>query len=294
MSDSSGATALRTIRALLKQFELGKQETKVMAPYSKPATCDVRTKNFARVVTLDEAGQVVSHAARKGALVVFTFASDVMRLRVQKMCDSVGISSIDLVGPTIMGLSSFLEMDPIGQGSIERNLPLDLAYFKKIDAVEFTMKMDDGALPRNLDQADLVIVAPSRCGKTPLSMYLAQEHNLKVANVPLVVGIPPPQYLLELDPSKVVGLKCHPSVLSKIRSSRIERAVGKDDLGLAAAAIKGGSTDYSSMAYVMKDLKSAMALYEERDWKSFDVTNKAIEESASRILEEMDRASSRM
>ena len=115
MSDSSGATALRTIRALLKQFELGKQKTKVMAPYSKPATCDVRTKNFARVVTLDEAGQVVSHAARKGALVVFTFASGVMRLRVQKMCDSVGISSIDLVGPTIMGLSSFLEMDPIGQ-----------------------------------------------------------------------------------------------------------------------------------------------------------------------------------
>lgn len=115
MSDSSGATALRTIRALLKQFELGKQKGKVMAPYSKPATFDVRTKNFARVVTLDEAGQVVSHAARKGALVVFTFASEVMRLRVQKMCDSVGISSIDLVGPTIMGLSSFLEMDPIGQ-----------------------------------------------------------------------------------------------------------------------------------------------------------------------------------
>jgi hypothetical protein len=126
-------------------------------------------------------------------------------------------------------------------------------------------------------------------------MYLAQEYNLKVANVPLVVGIPPPAQLLAVDPAKVVGLLCHPALLRQIRSTRIDKAVtlGGDKSPKNAALQEAmremsGAADYASAKYVLSDLKSAVDLYKANGWASIDVSNRAIEDSASRVLQALN------
>jgi len=145
-----------------------------------------------------------------------------------------------------------------------------------------------------LEQADVVLVAPSRCGKTPLAMYLAQEYNLKVANVPLVVGIPPPPQLLNMDPKKVVGLLCHPALLRQIRLTRIEKAVTSNCTADKSTPLQqsmremSGGADYASAKYVMADLKSAVDLYKNMGWANIDVSNRAVEDTASRVLQELD------
>jgi regulator of PEP synthase PpsR (kinase-PPPase family) len=139
----------------------------------------VQTQLFAFVVEQDEVAQVVKLAREKGALVVFTFASAELRCSAASFCSLAEVDFVDLVGPTMRSLSKFLGRDAIGQGSNQIAKPLDEEYFRRIEAVEFTMRQDDGALPANLHKADVVVVAPSRCGKTPLTMYLAQEHHLR-------------------------------------------------------------------------------------------------------------------
>jgi hypothetical protein len=285
ISDSTGATATRTIRSLLQQFMVG----------SEVNIGEVRTQLFPRVVTATDAEKVVRLASEKRALVVSTLANEALQAEVEKMCKFARLQNLDLVGPTIRGLSRFLGQAPLGVGSEELHKPLDAAYFQRIQAVEFTMRQDDGALPVNLQHADVVLVAPSRCGKTPLSMYLAQEYNLKVANVPLVVGIPPPAQLLAVDPAKVVGLLCHPALLRQIRSTRIDKAVtlGGDKSPKNAALQEAmremsSAADYASAKYVLSDLKSAVDLYKANGWASIDVSNRAIEDSASRVLQALN------
>lgn len=284
MSDSTGATATRAIRSLLQQFTVG---TEVSAS-------DVRTQLFPRVVTAADAEKVVRLAAERRALVVSTLANESLQAEVGKMCAYAGLQNLDLVGPTIRGLSQFLGQTPLGLGREELRKPLDAAYFQRIQAVEFTMRQDDGALPVNLEQADVVLVAPSRCGKTPLAMYLAQEYNLKVANVPLVVGIPPPPQLLNMDPKKVVGLLCHPALLRQIRLTRIEKAVTSNCTADKSTPLQqsmremSGGADYASAKYVMADLKSAVDLYKNMGWANIDVSNRAVEDTASRVLQELD------
>jgi len=284
MSDSTGATATRAIRSLLQQFTVGKEVS----------ASDVRTQLFPRVVTANDAEKVVRLAAERRALVVSTLANESLQTEVGKMCAYAGLQNLDLVGPTIRGLSQFLGQAPLGLGREELRKPLDAAYFQRIQAVEFTMRQDDGALPVNLHNADVVLVAPSRCGKTPLAMYLAQEYNLKVANVPLVVGIPPPPQLLSLDPTKVVGLLCHPALLRQIRLTRIDKAVtpssdvGKKSPLQESMREMSGGADYASAKYVMADLKSAVELYEKMGWANIDVSNRAVEDTASRVLQALD------
>jgi regulator of PEP synthase PpsR (kinase-PPPase family) len=145
-------------------------------------------------------------------------------------------------------------------------------YFRRIEAVEFAVKNDDGAEPRNLPKADIVLVGISRTSKTPLSTYLAQR-GLKVANVPLVLGIDPPEELAQVDERKVFGLIINPDSLMRIRQARLKH------LGMPT------DSSYGARAHIDSEIGFAREIFRKHsNWPVIDVTNRAIEETAADIL----------
>src|ERR1019366_6136839 len=166
------------------------------------------------------------------------------------------------IGSLIGKLSTFLDRQPINTPSAM--LPLSDEYFRRIEAVEFTVKSDDGKEPRNFRKADLVLVGVSRTSKTPLSTLLAQR-GLKVANLPIVLGVQPPPELEEASQERIVGLTIELDQLIEIRKARLKQ------LGMPTDA------NYGLREQVKEELEYAMTLFRAHPtWPVIDVTGRAI------------------
>lgn len=196
--------------------------------------------------------EIVKQAAREGALVLYTLADPSMAESAKQACKLWGVPSTDILGPITEAVASHLGVSPSGlpRGAAGRNFPLSEEYFRRIEAIEFTIKQDDGALPQNLNKADIVLAGVSRTGKTPLSIYLAQK-GYKVANVPIVIGVELPKNLSVIDPEKVFGLTINPVVLQTIRKARAK------SLGFSEQM----KSNYSDMGYVRKELEYAREVF---------------------------------
>ncbi len=144
-------------------------------------------------------------------------------------------------------------------------------YFRRIEAMEFTFRHDDGQRVNELEKADFIILGVSRTFKTPLCIYLAIKGWL-VANIPIVLQSDPPEILNRIDPKKIFGLTTYPSRLGQLRKSRHEHL--------------GGLTgDYATHEYIIKELRYAHSIYHQHpNWAVVNVTSKSIEEIASEIL----------
>jgi regulator of PEP synthase PpsR (kinase-PPPase family) len=154
-------------------------------------------------------------------------------------------------------------------------LPLSDEYFRRIEAVEFTVKSDDGKEPRNFKKADLVLVGVSRTSKTPLSTLLAQR-GLKVANLPIVLGVTTPPELEEANQERIVGLTIGLEPLVEIRKARLKQ------LGMSVDA------NYGLKDQVKAELEYAQGIFRAHaGWPVIDVTGRAIEETAVIILESL-------
>jgi hypothetical protein len=255
LSDSTGETAEKVVRAALLQFPQAAAQIRLHTR--------VRTKEVAR--------PVLERAAKERALVVFTIVSPELREFVHAMTAELSIDSIDVIGALIGKLATFLDREPINLPSAM--LPLSDEYFRRIEAVEFAVKSDDGKEPRNFRKADLVLVGVSRTSKTPLSTLLAQR-GLRVANLPLVLGVPPPLELSEAVQERIVGLTIGLEQLCEIRAARLRQ------LGMP------GETNYAMREHVRQELEYANALFRAHpEWPVVDVTGRAIEETAVIILE---------
>ncbi len=254
ISDATGETAEQMVRAALLQFK----STKVI----------VRTYSRVRLET--EVEQVIERAAELHALVVFTVVNPEERDVLLTLIKRHGVEAVDLMGALISKLGSYLHAEPAGIPGLMHSLDAD--YFRRIEAVDFAVKNDDGAEPRNLPKADLVLVGISRTSKTPLSTYLAQR-GLKVANVPLVMGVPPPPELEQVDDNRVYGLVIQTNTLQRIRRERLRR------LGMPRDA------SYGTRQHIEKEIAYSRELFRKHpNWPVIDVTNKAIEETAADIL----------
>jgi regulator of PEP synthase PpsR (kinase-PPPase family) len=257
LSDSTGETAEKVVRAALLQFPQAGTQIRLHTR--------VRTKEVAR--------PVLERSAREGALLVFTVVSPELREFVHAMTAELKIEAIDVIGALIGKLGTFLEREPINLPSAL--LPLSEEYFRRIEAVEFAVKSDDGKEPRNFKKADIVLVGVSRTSKTPLSTILAQR-GLKVANSPLVLGVSPPPELLEAPQDRIVGLTIGIDPLCEIRQARLRQ------LGMPS------ETNYAMREHVRQELEFANQLFQKHpDWPVIDVTGRAIEETAVIILEAM-------
>eukprot|EP00268_Persea_americana_P007213 TRINITY_DN12658_c1_g1_i3.p1 TRINITY_DN12658_c1_g1~~TRINITY_DN12658_c1_g1_i3.p1 ORF type:complete len:209 (-),score=42.14 TRINITY_DN12658_c1_g1_i3:890-1516(-) len=196
--------------------------------------------------------EIIKQAAKEGALLLYTLADPSMAESAKQACQLWGVPFTDILGPTTEAIATHIGVSPSGipRGAPGRSLPLTKEYFKRVEAVEFTIKQDDGAQPKNLKMADIVLVGVSRTGKTPLSIYLAQK-GYKVANVPIVMGVALPQSLFEIDQDKIFALTINPVILQTIRRARA-KSLGFD-----------GKTrsNYSEMDHVREELEFASQIF---------------------------------
>lgn len=254
LSDSTGETAERVVRAALSQF----------------GTPDVRLVRLSKVSSQQDVQQALGTASAEPGLVVYTLVDSELATTVHTIAEERGLMAFDLLSPLLHNLTIFL-------GAVSQETPgllhqIDTDYFRRMEAVNFTVKHDDGQEVRNLHKADLVLVGVSRSSKTPLSMYLANK-GYKVANVPLVKGIDPPAELEKLDSKKVVGLLISPKRLVEIRTSRLM------NMG------QSPKSSYADYELVEEEIAFCRQFFRRHpQWLVIDVTSKSVEESASEIL----------
>ena len=257
ISDSIGETARNMIKAAMSQF-YGRD------PYE--------IKRFPFVTEKEMLLDILENAKKEDAIVVYTLVEDEMCEIITEFSEREGISSIDLMSDMLKKISSRLEKKPKREPGIIRKL--DESYFKRIDAIEFAVKYDDGKDPRGVLKADLVLVGISRTSKTPLSMYLANKH-IKVANVPLVPEVPIPKELSEVSTKKIIGLTNSPEKLNEIRTERLKA------LGLSSKA------NYANFERILDELDYSENVFKRLGCPVINVANKAIEETAGIILDIM-------
>ena len=254
LSDSTGLTAEMAINAALSQFEESEVEI-------NRATM---VRNRTRLV------EVVRLAKETKGLIVYTLVTKELRQLFNSEVAEQEVKVVDLMGSLLNEFTAFLGNQPIGNPGIQREL--SEKYFRGIEAIEYTVNHDDGQDPEGLHLADIVIVGVSRTSKTPLSIFISNQYFLRVANVPIVLGVELPHQLFTLRRNRVFGLTISAESLVEIRKARIERA----------SFIH--SPKYTEYNRVVEELEYSNQLFTENHWTIIDVTEKSIEETASEIL----------
>ncbi len=253
LSDGTGETVDKIVRAALTQY---------LSPHFKI----VRYKS---IRSRDQVEAVLEEADRQKASLVYTAVSQEVRAAITEGVKKFNLKAVDLLGPLLEVFSGVFQSRPSSQPGLLH--AVNEEYFRRIEAMEFSVKQDDGANPENLHRAEIVLVGVSRTSKTPLSIYLSHK-GFKVANCPLVKGIEPPDSLFQIDQNKVIGLIIDPEALAKIRRERLVR-MGRDPAG-----------DYASLQHIRDEIEWSRQLFSRnRRWPVFNVTNKALEETASEI-----------
>jgi regulator of PEP synthase PpsR (kinase-PPPase family) len=254
VSDSAGETGEAVVRAAAIQFD--------------PLPVEIRRVAFIQ----DESvlNEVVESAKQVNGVIVFTLVIPRLREYLIELAGRKGVTHIDVLGPVISSIEQMADKEALYQpGMIHK---LDEDYFKRIEAIEFAVKYDDGRDPGGILTADIILVGVSRTSKTPLSMYLAHK-MFKVANVPLVPELQPPEQLFTVSNRKIVGLVIDPQKLNIIRTERLKT------LGLTSGAM------YAKAERIEAELAHAEKIMSRLGCVVIDVSNKAVEETASLILE---------
>lgn len=255
ISDGTGETASAITRAAMTQF----QDKEIFFTRYK----NIRTK--------EQIDAIFQEAAIHHDIVVYTIVSVELRNYIAKLSERDHVRSVDVMGPLLTAFSNFFEAEPNYQPGLLH--AVNDQYFKRVAAIEFTLNHDDGRNMASLDEADVVLVGISRTSKTPLSMYLALE-GIKTVNVPIVMGTILPEKLFEIDQRKIFGLTIDPDALFMIRKNRLSRLGLQKDEG-----------DYADMAKVTEEIEWANKIFSEnKRWPVFNVTGKALEETAAEII----------
>jgi regulator of PEP synthase PpsR (kinase-PPPase family) len=229
--------------------------------------------NFIRVPyvkTTEQVDKVLEEAAAEKAVVCYTLVLPELRAHLAEKAAELDVTVVDILGPLLRAIEGNWSLLPKNQAGLVH--ALDHEYFKRVEAVEFAVKYDDGKNPMGLLKADIVLIGVSRTSKTPLSMYLANK-QVKVANVPLVPEINPPAELFKVPPKKIIGLLIDPFKLNSIRSARLK------SMGLSEKAA------YADMSRINEELEYAQAIMRRVHCKIINVSNRAIEETAGIIMD---------
>lgn len=257
ISDSIGETGELIARAAIKQFTPDNYEI----------------KRYPYIVGEEQIKDIFEEAESGNSMIVYTTVSERTKAYIVENSSRLNIPAIDVMSPPMDALENLLGFPPKRESGIIRRM--DETYFKKVEAVEFAVKYDDGKDPRGIKKADICLVGISRTSKTPLSMYLAHK-NFKVANVPLVPEVPPPAELYEKDTKRIIGLVANPFKLNEIRQERLK------SLGLDFSA------NYANVDRISQELQYSKEIMEKLGCVVLDVSNKAVEETAGIIIDYMN------
>ena len=263
LSDSLGNTAEHVAGAAIAQFQSDAFTVKKF-PYIKEDT----PFDYIFSEILRAPDKIILHTIVKKELVQ----------KISKFAAENNIRCLDLLTPVLDSIESVTGEAPLQETGMLRKL--NDRYFKRVESVEFAVKYDDGKDPRGVLKADLVIIGVSRTSKTPLSMYLANK-NIKVANIPLVPEAKVPQELFQIPSKKIVGLTNSPEKLNEIRTERLRA------LGLSTA--NAGENKYANMDRILEEIEFAESLMKKIGCPIINVSNKAIEETAEKIITYLKR-----
>jgi regulator of PEP synthase PpsR (kinase-PPPase family) len=217
---------------------------------------------------------IVMRAKSDGGLVTHTMVDPHLRKRVNEICQEFNVEVIDLMGELADYLDRNLDVEPLQHPGLYREL--NQQYFDRIESIEFTLARDDGMSPQRLHEAEIVLTGVSRAGKTPLSVYLAM-YGWKVANVPLVPGVPPPDELFKIDKDRVFGLHISANQLITHRIKRMNDWVNHH------------SESYIDQQAVREEIRNAVFVFDRGGFTVINVSNKPIESTANEILKYMSR-----
>lgn len=255
VSDSIGETAQRVINAVLAQF---------------PDLNNYEIKKFPFVDSKEVLTNILSDALQEKAVVVTTLVNEELNELCADFARRTGLEYVDYMSPLVKIVSERTQMIPSYQsGSLYL---MDEDYFNRVEAIEFSVRYDDGKDPKGFAKSDLVILGISRTSKTPLSMYLANR-SFKVSNLPLIPEVPVPKEIFQIDSRRIIGLTADTEYIRKVRQSRLV------SLGLT------GSSSYVSLERIKEELKYSQNLYQQLGATIINVENKSIEESAQLIEE---------
>ena len=253
VSDATGITAERVVRAATVQFD----------------DHTIQITRYGAVRDHKRISEIVAEVADTGGFVVHTFVYEDLRHAMLTEGRSQNVITIDLMGPLLARLSELLATAPRSEPGLFQ--PFDAAYLQRIDAINYTVRHDDGINIDDLGQAEIVLVGVSRTSKTPLSVFLAYR-GWRVANVPIMLGMEPPAALFTLPRRRVVCLVVKPERLTELRMARVDR------MGTRASG-------YADLEYIRDEVAYAYRIFERRrDWPLVDVTSKPLEEAAAEVV----------
>lgn len=253
-SDATGETVERVARAALTQFR----------------DADVRLHKVGQIRTKEDIVRALDEVSAEPGIIFYTLVNSELAQYMRSETETRQLDAVDMITPLLFKLGEFLEKRPQKLPGLQYQMNSE--YYRRMEAVDFTVKQDDGQEPRNLHKADIVLVGVSRSSKTPLSMYLAHK-GYKVANVPIIQGIEPPVELEQVEPGRVVGLIIDTQRLVDIRSARLRNL---------RQSPRGSYADYRQ---VEEELSYCRRYYRSHpSWLVIDVTNKSVEESAAEIV----------
>lgn len=254
VSDATGEMAMNIAVAALRQFPVE----------------NVNIVRKPRITDPELMEEVIKEAKRKHAIILFTFVSQEKRKQFSEICDEQHVVAVDVMGPVMDVFTSFLKESPSTVPGLKYKHTSE--YFRRQEAIEYTVKHDDGMGLDTLNLADIVLMGISRTSKTPLSIYLSYR-GFKVANIPLVRDVPPPKELDHVDRNKIVGLTINPEKLVQLRETRLVK------LGRPL------SEEYASFERISEEMNFARKIFEQMGGLPIiDVTGKAIEEIATEVL----------
>lgn len=256
ISDGSGRTCSTVVQAALSQFK----------------STEVRLKIIPNVLSIRQIEKIVLEAASVNGVIIYTVVSPEFRRKITELGRLNGVPTVDILGPVLTRLSDLLDISPLAQPGLFRQLDDD--YYSRIEALDYTIKHDDGLGLSTLGQAELVLLGVSRTTKTPVSIYLSYR-GWKVANIPVLLNRDLPEELKKIDQRRVVALTINPEILQLIRLARQRRYTrfGLDDAG-----------GYTNLMEINRELDYALEFYTGHDYPIVNVTHKSIEETSTEIM----------
>jgi hypothetical protein len=256
ISDGSGRTCSTVVQAALSQFK----------------STEVRLKTIPNVLSIRQIEKIILEAASVNGVIIYTVVSPEFRRKITELGRLNGVPTVDILGPVLTRLSDLLDISPLAQPGLFRQLDDD--YYSRIEALDYTIKHDDGLGLSTLGQAELVLLGVSRTTKTPVSIYLSYR-GWKVANIPVLLNRDLPEELKKIDQRRVVALTINPEILQLIRLARQRRYTrfGLDDAG-----------GYTNLMEINRELDFALEFYSAHDYPIVNVTHKSIEETSTEIM----------
>jgi [pyruvate, water dikinase]-phosphate phosphotransferase / [pyruvate, water dikinase] kinase len=258
VSDATGMTAELVISAVLVQFR----------------EVEPVFKKFPYIKTPEQIMEILVQAAGVHGVVVYSLVSQELRSLIRREKRRMNIIAVDVLGPLLDRLGKIWDLIPAFSPGLMKRVGEE--SIRLAESIDFTLRHDDGQGVETIEHADIIMLGVSRTSKTPTSLYLSCNNNLKVANIPIIEGMKPPDKIYKLGVQKV-GLTISPDRLAFIRERRLKYA---------------GATEYTDITHIKTELDYSRRIFSGiRGLQQIDVTHSSIEEVANRIMESRQESS---